>query len=159
MKWEYFLFMVRTFQWMILVLSWVLTPCGLIGWCQHFRETCCFHLQGWSDKVCKYRAYIASEERRLREGSQSERRNMGKGSFYSIPSLWLAPFPQLLLLRSYISLLPCLVTSALKWRQHVSPKCWHQPTKPHSARTQDNNIAVRTLNIICLRDELKQNVL
>jgi hypothetical protein len=53
--------------------------CGFVGRCQHFGETCCLHLQGLSDKAGKSRACIGSEERRLREANQSERRNMGKG--------------------------------------------------------------------------------
>jgi hypothetical protein len=79
-----------------------------------FRRNMLSPFQGWSDKAGK-KAYIGSEEQRLRERSQSERRNRTEGSFPHIPSLWLAPFPQPSLLRCYISpVLTYLVTSALK---------------------------------------------
>jgi hypothetical protein len=104
------------------VLSWVLAPCGFVGRCQRLGETCCLHLQGWSDKAGKWVAYIGSEKRRPREGSQSERRNMSSflESYISLyfPALWLQPWI---------------------WRQHVSQKRWHRPTKLHGAKTQDNN--------------------
>jgi hypothetical protein len=32
-----------------IMFFWVLVPCGLIGRCQHFGETYCLHLEGWSD--------------------------------------------------------------------------------------------------------------
>lgn len=32
---------------LILVLSWILAPCGFVGQCQRFRETCFLYLQGW----------------------------------------------------------------------------------------------------------------
>jgi hypothetical protein len=61
---------------LMLVLSWVLVPCGFVGQCQHFRETH-FHHQGWSDRAGKWRVYVGFEEGRLRERGQSEKRNVG----------------------------------------------------------------------------------
>jgi hypothetical protein len=55
-----------------------LVLCSFLGQCQHFRETCCLHLQGWSDKAGKWRAYTGFEEGRVRERGQSETRNMGQ---------------------------------------------------------------------------------
>jgi hypothetical protein len=37
----------------ILVLSWVLAPCGFVGRFQRFGETCCLHLPGSSDPAGK----------------------------------------------------------------------------------------------------------
>jgi hypothetical protein len=59
--------------------NWVLVLHSFVGRCQRFGETYCLHLQGCSEKAEKWRAYIESEEQRLRVGSQSEGRNMGKG--------------------------------------------------------------------------------
>lgn len=33
-----------------IVVCWVLLWCNLVGAYKHFRETCCFHLQGWRDQ-------------------------------------------------------------------------------------------------------------
>jgi hypothetical protein len=30
----------------MLMKTWVLAPCGFVGWYQRFGETCCLHLQG-----------------------------------------------------------------------------------------------------------------
>jgi hypothetical protein len=32
---------------MMMMLFWVLAPCRLVGRCQRFGETYCFHLQSW----------------------------------------------------------------------------------------------------------------
>jgi hypothetical protein len=63
-------------------MSSVLAPCGFIGQCQCSRETCCLHLEGWSDKAVKWRAYIQFEEGRgpIRQGV----RGKGSGSIGSL---------------------------------------------------------------------------
>jgi len=37
-----------------------------------------------------------------------------------------------------------------RWRQHVSPKCWHRPRKPHGSEIEDNtNITLGNVHIVC----------
>jgi hypothetical protein len=51
-----------------LLKSWILVPCGFVGWCWHFRETCCLHLQGleWQGREIEglYRTWRARAEGR-----------------------------------------------------------------------------------------------
>jgi hypothetical protein len=49
----------------MLVLSWVLAPCGFVGRCQRFGEICCLLLQAWNNKSRNWSAYIGFEEGRL----------------------------------------------------------------------------------------------
>jgi hypothetical protein len=34
------------FEYSMMLVSWVLAPCGFVDRCQRFGETCCLHLQG-----------------------------------------------------------------------------------------------------------------
>jgi hypothetical protein len=63
---------------MVLVLSWVLAPCIFLLRFQRFGETCCLHLQGWSDKDENWRVCVGFEEGRLSESGPSETRNMAR---------------------------------------------------------------------------------
>jgi hypothetical protein len=71
----------------MLLLSWILALCGFVGLCTCFGETCWLHLQGWSDKAGKWRAYIGSGERRLRNGANQRQRTWEKDSIDLINSL------------------------------------------------------------------------
>jgi hypothetical protein len=56
---------------MMMVLSWTLEPCGFIGRCQQFGETCY--------AVCIFRTEVTElGSGRLRKRGLSERMNMGK---------------------------------------------------------------------------------
>jgi hypothetical protein len=72
-----------------MLVSWVLAPCGFVDRCQRFGETCCLHLQGWSNKAIKWRAYIGLEERRPRERANQregiwERIHTNRGAFKQV---------------------------------------------------------------------------
>lgn len=41
-----------------MVVVWVVVPCSLLVVCQHFRGTCCFHLQGEVNRGMKLMGYI-----------------------------------------------------------------------------------------------------
>jgi hypothetical protein len=38
---------------MLMLVLWVLTPCGFVGRYLHFRGTYCLHLQGWCLPTCQ----------------------------------------------------------------------------------------------------------
>jgi hypothetical protein len=44
-----------------MLLFWGLAPYSFIGHCQHLGEKYCLHLDGWSDKAGKWRAYMGLE--------------------------------------------------------------------------------------------------
>jgi hypothetical protein len=58
----------------LLLLFWVLVMRNFEGRCQRFGETYCLHLQGWSDKAEKWRAYIGLEEGKLRKGANQKQK-------------------------------------------------------------------------------------
>jgi hypothetical protein len=52
----------RIFIFLMMLFFWIVTPCGLIGRYQCFRETYCLHLRGWSRGAGKWIVYMGSEE-------------------------------------------------------------------------------------------------
>jgi hypothetical protein len=130
------------FSWHL--LHWwsrILGPCSFVGWCQHFRETCCLYLPGWRGKARKEVMEASHSWPKGTKPAPNKTMTPPSGhflfvlgslpilphwvnclnvpywsaSFSHIPSLLLVPYPQPLLFRSFTSpLLPCLVTSALK---------------------------------------------
>jgi hypothetical protein len=73
----------KTDIFLLMIMFWVVVPCGFIGRCQHCGETYCPHLQGESGNAGKQRDHILYERsytiREVEGVGKSQTRNGERG--------------------------------------------------------------------------------
>jgi hypothetical protein len=139
---------------LLVLVRWVVTPCGLGGKYHCFGGSYCLYFQSWNIScthscVCSRTQMWAEQNSSCEASSRSashefSRQKWNLKVYYRIH--YRPPFDKILSpINPVHTFTPnfCLHIQLWKWRQYAPPKRWYLATIPHDVSTQNANIDVR----------------